>query len=89
MGEYSKSVDDQAREVVEISPCTITNGTWDLLYSVHGQPIELYKTKEDPGHLKNEFSDNPEITRELHAKFVARLEELETPQQYLEPRREI
>lgn len=88
MGEYSKTVDDQAREVIELSPCTITDGTWDLLYSVHGQSIELYHTRDDPGHCCNVFEEETEHARILHAEFVANLEKIETMPVYLEPRRE-
>jgi arylsulfatase A-like enzyme len=88
-GQISKTVDDTAREAKETSPSTITDGEWDLLYSVHGQPVELYRTKEDPGHLTNVFEDNRDVADRLHAKFFAWLEALDASEEVLEPRRTI
>lgn len=87
IGQMSKTVDDTAREVIEVSPSTITDGEWDLLYSVQNQPVELYRTKDDPGHQKNLYQEFPKVAEELHKKFVAWLEKMGTPSKYLDPRR--
>ena len=89
IGQMSKTVDDTAREVFEVSPSTITDGKWDLLFGVQGQPVELYRTKDDPGHQKNLYQEFPEVAEELHKKFVAWLEEIGTSSKYLDPRRNI
>ncbi|MDO9545577.1 MAG: sulfatase, partial [Pelolinea sp.] len=89
VGQLSKTVDDAAREVIEISPSTITDGEWDLLFGVQGQPVELYRTKDDPGHQKNVYQEFPEVVEELHKKFVIWLEEMGTSSKYLDPRRNI
>lgn len=89
-GDLSKTVDDVAREVKEVSPSSITDGEWDLLYSIEGDPVELYRTKEDPDHKHNVYDENKEIAASLHTKFVAFLEELGTTDPaVLEPRRRI
>jgi arylsulfatase A-like enzyme len=89
VGDLSKTVDDKGRETIEISPSTITDGTWDLLYAVHGAEIELYRTVEDPGHMKNVFGENRGIAEALHRKFVAWLEKRGTANKFLDPRREL
>jgi len=87
--QLSKTVDASACEVVEISPNSITDGEWDLLYSVYCQLVELYRTKEDLGHQNNIYEENKDVAQRLHAKFVALLEELGTSEDKLEPRRKI
>lgn len=89
LGQLSKTVDDQAREVVEVSPSTITDGQWDLLYSVAGQKVELFRTGEDPGHHNNVYSDNQSVAQDLHSRYVAWLEANGAPAKGLEPRRSL
>lgn len=89
LGQISKTVDDQNRTVMEVSPSTITDGTWDLLYSVSGQPVELYRTKEDPGHLNDVSAEHPEVVQQLHAKFVQWLRQVQTPEKHLNPRLQV
>lgn len=68
-GEVSRMVDDQVREIVEGSPSTITDGEWDLLYSTNDEPVELYRTVEDPGHARNVFAEHRAVAERLHAAF--------------------
>lgn len=89
VGDVSKTVDDKGRETIEVSPSTITDGTWDLLYAVHGGEIELYRTVEDPGHTKNVFAENRGVAEALHAKFVAWLQEMGTAPKFLDPRQQL
>jgi len=89
IGQMSKTVDDTAREVVEVSPSTITDGEWDLLYSIKGQPVELYKAKNDPGHQKNVYKEFQDVAKNLHKKFVDFLEEKGTAAEHLYPRKNL
>jgi arylsulfatase A-like enzyme len=89
IGDVSRTVDDQKRITQEISPSTITDGEWDLLYGIHGEPVELYRTKEDPGHQHNMFKDNKGAAEMLHKKYVAWLEQNGASQQFIEARREL
>ncbi len=89
VGQMTKTVDDLAREVAAVSPSSITDGEWDLLYAVHGQPVELYRTQDDPGHLSNVYSEYPGEAAKLHAQFAAWLDELEVSEKNLEPRKKI
>jgi hypothetical protein len=86
LGQVTKTVDDFDREVEEISPCSITDGEWDLLYAVEGQQVELYRTREDPGHLKNVYEDNREAAQKLHARYVEWLKQVGTEDRYFIPR---
>jgi arylsulfatase A-like enzyme len=89
VGQMTKTVDDFSREVVEVSPSSITNGEWDLLYAVYGQPVELYLTKDDPGHQNDLFFEHPEVARALHAQFAAWLDKLEVSEKNLESRKNL
>ncbi|MBK8023149.1 MAG: sulfatase-like hydrolase/transferase [Chloroflexi bacterium] len=80
IGQLSKTVDDQSRTVVEISPSSITDGTWDLLYGVSGQEPLLYRTKEDPGHRHNVADAHPDVVRNLHRLYADWLAEISTPE---------
>lgn len=86
VGSQTKIVDDVSREVNELSPSTITDGEWDLLYSVYGESVELYNRIEDPGHhlnLVNEFRVKAE---ELHGKYLKLLLDLKIDKDILEQR---
>ena len=85
----SKTVDGQNRVVVEISPSSITDGEWDLLYGVEGQRIELYRAKEDVGHQNDLSETYPEIAAALHKRYLDWLVATETPERYLAPRRRL
>lgn len=86
IGQMSKTVDDRTRTVVEISPSTITDGEWDLLYSVENQRVCLYRSKEDPGHLNDVAAQYPDVIARLHAQFAEFLKTVGTPETYLTPR---
>jgi arylsulfatase A-like enzyme len=88
-GKLTKTVDDQAREVFELSPASITNGEWDLLYSVHGQEIELYRTQDDPGHQNNLIAKEPVVAADLHRAYYTWLESINTNEKYLAPRKNL
>jgi arylsulfatase A-like enzyme len=89
VGDVTKTVDDQGRETIEVSPSTITDGVWDLLYAVTGGDVELYRTVEDPGHAVNVLDTNRDAAESLHAKYVAWLERQGTPDRFLAPRRQL
>ena len=86
VGELSKTVDGQNRVVVEVSPTTITDGEWDLLYAVEGQRVELYRAKEDASHHKDLSESQPDVVQQLHARYVRWLESIDAPERFLTPR---
>ncbi len=79
VGVIQKIVDDQPRKVLELSPSTITNGEWDMLYSVTGEPVELYNAKTDPGHTTNLAEENQGIVKAMHKEYAQWLQEMGTP----------
>ena len=89
IGDVSRRVDDREREVVEISPSTITDGKWDLLFGISGEPVELYRAREDEGHHNNLIDLHPDVAEELHQKFVRFLEATNTPSHHLVSRRKL
>ena len=86
VGELSKTVDGQDRVVIEVSPSSITDGEWDLLYGVEGQRVELYRSKEDVGHQRDLSDTYPDVVEKLHSQYVNWLNAIETPARYLDPR---
>ena len=89
IGVIQKIVDDQPRKVVELSPSTITTGEWDMLYSVAGEPVELYDTKADPEHAANVAGKNKEVVITLHDMYSRWLQEMNTPEDRLIKRLEL
>ena len=89
VGELSKTVDGQNRVVVEISPSSITNGKWDLLYAVEGQKVELYRSAEDLGHQRDLSDAYPEVVEDLHRQYLEWLIVNNAPEQHLKPRMRI
>ncbi len=88
-GNTTLIVDDSERVVVEVSPSTIRDGEWDFLYSLAGEPVELYDAMNDPGHLRDLAAEHPEICALMHAKFVRWMDKMETPETYAAPRRRL
>ncbi|MCY3832900.1 MAG: sulfatase [Chloroflexi bacterium] len=86
VGELSQTVDGQNRVVVEISPSSITDGEWDLLYAVESQPVELYRAKEDAGHHDDVSGDYPAVVQRLHGSYVDWLRNIGAPERFLAPR---
>ena len=82
----SKTVDGQNRVVVEISPSSITDGEWDLLYAVEAQRVELYRAKEDRGHDSDVSEACPEVVAELHNRYVKWLRSIDAPERFLAQR---
>jgi len=48
---------------------------------------ELYHLPSDPGQTKNVLAEHPDVAARLHEEHVRVLEELGTPEEYLENRR--
>jgi len=69
-GMLTRAVDDGVREVREVSPSTITNGEWDLLYAEAGESSELFRTVEDPGHHTNLIEGNGAVAEHLRHDFA-------------------
>ena len=88
-GNTTLIVDDSERVVVEVSPSTIRDGEWDFLYSLEGERFELYDAVNDPAHQYNLADEKPDICQIMHAKFVAWMDQMDTPEEYAAPRRRL
>jgi arylsulfatase A-like enzyme len=88
-GEITRAVDSFERVVGKNLLSTIFDGEWTLLYSVQGEPVELYHTRRDPKQKRNLFRQNRKKAEELHAKFLAALEAEGTEERLLAPRRRL
>ena len=86
VGELSRTVDGQNRVVVEVSPSSITDGEWDMLYAVAGQRAELYHRQRDPQHLRDVSAEYPAVLAGLHGAYAQWLRAVDTPTHFLKPR---
>jgi hypothetical protein len=57
-----------------------------MLYSITGEPVELYNMIDDPQQTKNVFSDNVAVAERLHQQLLAYLTALGTDDVFLKPR---
>lgn len=58
---------------------TIEVGDWKLMEFFEDGHLELYNLRDDLGEQKNLAADNPEKTKELHAKMIAWREAIKAP----------
>lgn len=86
VGDVTRAVDAFERQLREDFASTIFDGEWTLIYTVHGEPVELYHTAADPQQKKNLFRQNRRKAEELHRKFLATLEAQGTEERLLKPR---
>jgi arylsulfatase A-like enzyme len=87
-GQRIRVIDDMERGVVEPLPTTIRDEEWTLICAGQGQAVELYRTSEDPGQLRNVLEGNEAVARELHAAFIQLLEHVGTADELIAPRRQ-
>ncbi|HIE52417.1 MAG TPA: hypothetical protein EYP85_11710 [Armatimonadetes bacterium] len=85
-GEVTRVVDNFERRVEEYLPATITAGSWSLLYTREGVPVELYNLREDPQQRENVAKQNRPIAERMHRMFVNFLRKLGTEERLVEPR---
>jgi arylsulfatase A-like enzyme len=67
----------------------LTKGKWKYIYALGSRPLapvhritqaqggRLYNLEEDPGELRDVYSENPELARDLHAILLGLLPEAE------------
>jgi len=88
-GAGTEAVDAVSRQLSEFTPSTITSPTHALIYSVEGEPAELYDLKRDLGQQDNIIDDAREIAIDLHTRLVSLLESVGTEERLLAPRRRL
>ena len=64
----------------------MTSKNWTLLYSIAGEPVELYNRETDLAQEDNVFLRQTEVATELHKRFNDFLESLDTEEVSLGPR---
>ena len=89
VGQQIRVVDDFERRLEESLPSTVFDGEWSLIYSIEGEPVELYHTDSDPEQRENVAEGSEAIARDLHMRFTTFLEDMGTDPVFLKPRKKI
>ena len=85
-GDKVEVVDDLMRTVVEWQPVTITSSDWSLLYSVPGEPVELYDLRVDPKQANNVAEKHPDVIASLLEGYAKDLLRSGAGKKFCEPR---
>ncbi|MCX6377521.1 MAG: hypothetical protein NTU88_16050, partial [Armatimonadetes bacterium] len=72
---------------LKLKPSTVVTDEWTLIVGAGDLVPELYHNAQDPRQQRNVFSENKEVARQIHAKYIAFLESLGTKEEYIKPRR--
>jgi arylsulfatase A-like enzyme len=75
------------KRVNRFRPSTIRTEEWSLVFWRSGIEAELYHLATDPGEQRNLLSEHRDVARDLHRRYVALMQELETPGRNYWPRR--
>jgi arylsulfatase A-like enzyme len=86
-GEMTSAVDSRPRRIARYMPLTVATRTRSLILGGPSEEPELYDLEADPGELANVARERHDEAADLAAQAVAFLEDCETPERYLEPRR--
>lgn len=86
-GQRIRVVDDEERNMRENQPSTIRNANWSMLYSIAGEPVELYNMIDDPGQKHNVFADHIDVAEHLHQQLLDYLTSLGTDEIFLSQRK--
>ena len=69
-GEISQMEDDIGRMIHSAQMATLRTEEWSFLYSVAGEPAELYHLPTDPRQAKNLVDGERDMTEKLHKTYV-------------------
>jgi len=86
-GEMTSAVDSRPRRISSYMPITIATRTRSVILGGPTESPELYDLERDPGEQENVWAANAENGLGLCREAVGFLEECETPEKFLEPRR--
>jgi hypothetical protein len=87
-GEITTAVDSVPRHVATHMPVTVNTPTHTLIFGAAEDPPELYDLTTDPGEQTNLWDANPRQGAALMREAVRFLEDQDTPDHHLRPRRE-
>jgi arylsulfatase A-like enzyme len=74
-GETTRVVDDRERTAASNQPSTITSKDWSLIYSIAGEPAELYHLPSDPNQEDNILDANRDVAADLIQDYVSMLKD--------------
>jgi arylsulfatase A-like enzyme len=86
-GEMTSAVDSRPRRISSYMPITIATRIRSVILGGPTESPELYDLELDPGEQENVWAANAETGLRLCREAVAFLEACETPEKFLEPRR--
>src|SRR5688572_26075302 len=86
-GELTTAVDSRPRRIARYMPLTVTTRSTSLILGGPTEEPELYDLESDPGEQMNLWPDRRDEAADLAREAVVFLEECDTPERYLEPRR--
>jgi hypothetical protein len=86
-GEMTSAVDSRPRRIARYMPLTVASRTRSLILGGPTEEPELYDLETDPGEQVNIWPGRGDEGAELAREAVSFLEECETPERHLEPRR--
>jgi arylsulfatase A-like enzyme len=73
--ESTHVVDSMERQIEDVWTSTITSKEWSLLYSIEGEPAELYHLPSDPKQEINLINEEKELAQKMLDKYVSLLNE--------------
>ena len=77
-GETTQVVDGHTRRIHQCLPSTVTSEEWSLIYSIEGEPAELYYLPNDSKQERNLLHEKNDVASDLLAKFVSHLRDAKT-----------
>jgi arylsulfatase A-like enzyme len=86
-GEMTSAIDSRPRRISSYMPVTISTQTRSAILGGPTEAPELYDLENDPEELRNAWPEATEEGIDLCRRAVAFLEECETTERFLEPRR--
>jgi arylsulfatase A-like enzyme len=86
-GELTSAIDSRPRRLASYMPLTVTTRRRSLILGGEADGPELYDLETDPGEGTNVWSGHEAEGVELAEQAIAFLEDQETPERHLEPRR--
>ena len=87
-GEIVTAIDSKARRIADYMPITVTTPERSLILGGPDDEPELYDLARDPGERVNVWSEHGPEGGLLAEQALSFLEGVNTPEEYLAPRRE-
>jgi arylsulfatase A-like enzyme len=89
LNEPIETVDADEKKIQAKRPSTVSTNNWSLIYSIEGEPAELYHLPSDPKQQKNLITERADIAESLLNKYVSMLGEARTNSRLVNLRRRL